>query len=565
MPDRPTSRIVRPGEILALKPEALHPGPQGFFWMFGPSGPPPNERRGSVAIVHIRDALDHHADSWSDNYEAIVQRVRDAMTGADEAERYKIEQQRHDWRNSHKEGYEPLPDRETSKPSAVLMCIDSPGGVVSGCFDAVAALRSLAKEHKVKLVSYVNTTCASAAYALACSGSEIVCPRFAIVGSIGVISTTASQAAKDKKDGYDFRLITSGARKSDGHPHVPISDAAVAAEQDRVTKIAADFFKLVGKARGMSPERVKGLEASVYLGPDAKKRGLVDAVRTLDETIAALESEGSAKIPLDSASASRSPSSVPRTNNVRNMESRMPVSLTVKIQKTQAAIAAETDPVKLAALAADLTTYAKAAKDCDDDEEEDDDDEEEKKAKKAKKAEADEKKAKEAKEAKDKAAAPVIAPSAVTPTPTLASLLGLSGDALEGRLTALLEKAEAYDALAGDVAQMKADTVTAKRNALIDEAVAQRRVTRKQAESLRGKKLAYVEQFLEMHPTALVNIDEDALHVPDGTPAADIPANVKKIIEQAVVAQGLSGDAAEKFRTEAYADQRKVASKSEVH
>jgi|HubBroStandDraft_3_1064219.scaffolds.fasta_scaffold14886_2 ClpP class serine protease len=273
--------------MLAIKPEALHSGPQGFFWLFG-GGAKASERIGEVAIVHIRDALDHHDDSFGDNYESIATRVRDAMTGADMIARHKVAQERHRWHEGYREGYVPLADIEQTKPSVCVLEIDSPGGVVSGLNETSAKIVALSKEHGVPLVTYVNEMAASAAYALACAAPKIYAPRSSISGSIGVISTMASQHEADRADGLDYRLITSGARKADGHPHAPISDAAVNAERKRVMSLAKDFWRLASKARGVPMRDIQALEAGIYLGPEAERRGLIDGVMSRDELLVSL-------------------------------------------------------------------------------------------------------------------------------------------------------------------------------------------------------------------------------------------------------------------------------------
>jgi len=229
----------------------------------------------------------------------------------------------------------------------------------------------------------------------------------------------------------------------------------------------------------------------------------------------------------------------------------MPLQLDALIKKTKAAIAAEEDPTRLAALTADLAAYVKAAKDCDDEEDEDEDEEEEKAsgARKGGEADEEEEEEEESKKAKKKAS---------IDTSQLAAILGVSAEGLPGALAAVVEKAEKFDALAGDVEQLKATQKKAAKNALIDEAQAQRRITKHQAKELRGKPMSFVESYLSMHKAALVNIDDEALHVPDGTPDADVPANVKKLVDQAVTAMGLSGEAADRFRAKAIEDHRKA-------
>jgi ClpP class serine protease len=428
--------------MLAIKPEALHSGPQGFFWLFG-GGSMPNERRGDVAIVYVRGALDHHADSWGENYESIASRVRDAMSGDDAKAAHKRAQQRHEWENGHKAGYLPMPDAEPSKPRYVLLEIDSPGGVVSGLNETVAKLQALSKEYGVPIVTYCNEMAASAAFALACSGSRIYCPPSAIVGSIGVISTMASQSEADKRAGVDYRLITSGARKADGHPHQPISGAAEKAEKARVMELADAFWTMAAKARGVEAKALEKLQAGIFLGADAKRHGLVDDVRSLDDVIEALnkpapaKSTGSQTIPLDSQRLNKSRSDTLSSGTHRPERS---MNLSVLIAKTEAKLAAETEPRKIAALVASLDAYKKAEKDCDD--EEDDDEDEEKKAAAALAAkEEGERKEKEKKARKEKKAED-DGDEAKAALALLEQTTGLTGAAALGKAAAVFARME---------------------------------------------------------------------------------------------------------------------------
>jgi len=571
---RPDARYIRPGEALALASSHVHTGPKGFFWLFG-GGARASERRDDVAIVWVTDALEHHDDSWgSDNYESIRQRVADAMSGVDA-------QRCHEAEHRYEEDYQPI---EATPPSAVVLCIDSPGGVVSGLNETVRALQKMRRESGIPLVAYVNEMAASAAYALACACDEILCPPSAILGSIGVISTMVSQAEHDREMGLDIRLITSGARKADGHVHAPITDRAVAAETARVEKLAAAFFKIASKARCISVDKIRGFQAGIFLGREAQSRGLADAVMSFDDVILGLSKVQTApsrdaggnetdrradKNYLDSAKKARSfANELTLTSVSVAEETRMPVQLTANIRLLEAQIAQERDAKKRAALAANLAAYKKVEKhiehtkseeddddgDEDDAEEEDEEEEEEAEEKKASSEESEEEEAESEKSEEKKAAFSLYR--------KLSASLGLTGKSLVGAVSALAEKAEKFDRLSADVARLKATQLSATKNALIDEAVAQRRITRHQARDLRDAKLGFVRGFLAMHKSALVNIDEEAAHTPNNAPDADVPAAAKKMVEQAIVAQGLDGEKADAFRKRAYADHREQMAKT---
>jgi len=267
--ERPTARFIKPGEMLAMDPSRIHRGPAGFFWLMG-EGPKPNERRGeNVMLVHVRGELEHHkSDIGAESYENILEKMRMAFAG-----------QTFDDKGAVVEG---------ERPAKVALCLDSPGGVVAGLNETQAALLRMKAAAKIPVIVFVNEMAASAAYALATVGDRIVCPRSAILGSVGVISTMISQARKNEADGYDVELITSGARKADGHLHAPISPEAVAAERVRVNKLAADFFAMVSKARGISVDTVERYQAGIFLGQDAVRARLADAVGSLDDAIGAL-------------------------------------------------------------------------------------------------------------------------------------------------------------------------------------------------------------------------------------------------------------------------------------
>lgn len=330
MTEEARARYVKPGEAVAILPSLMHQDRRGFFWLFG-GGSLPNERRGpagEVAVVHVRGELEHHATSWGESYEGIRARMADAFSGQDAADAH---EQAHRWDDD----FQPM---SASPPKAIVMVIDSPGGVVSGLNETVKALQKLRDEHpKIRVVAYCNEMAASAAYALACSCEKIIAPPSAIVGSIGVISTMVSQARRDEKEGFDVRLLTSGARKADGHPHVPLSDSALTVEQKRVDKLAMSFFAIAAKARRVSIDKIRALQAGIYLGKDAIGVKLVDEVKSLDDLIAA-------------AAAGSGALAVP-------VGDKMNMDLKALIKRTEAAIAKERDPRKLAALAADLGAY----------------------------------------------------------------------------------------------------------------------------------------------------------------------------------------------------------------
>jgi ClpP class serine protease len=526
-----------------------------------------------VSIVTIRGSLEHHITSGSDSYEAIRERAKLAFEGRD------VE-----------DGEAPSP------PTAVILDIDSRGGVVAGLNECVADLQAMRKTYGIPLIAVLNEMAASAAFALACAADKRYCPASGIVGSIGTISTMFSQAAKDAADGIDVRLITSGASKADGHPHAPISNVAVKAEKGRVDALANAFFRLAGKSLGVSPAKLQALQAAIYLGPDAKKHGLVDDVRSLDQVAASLtrptpvggaESKGNETRreagPRDAAGqraaaiSSQAPQK-PLDATRRSASGCRSMKLIARIGMLAALMAGETDPTKRSKLirlsARKSQALATSAEKGDDDPEDDDDDDEDdedesKSAKAAKKAEAAKKAAKAAghrakaaefkKKAEEAEEAAQAAEADDDEEAEEAAARGRAGGARASTdaTTEILasQAGMATEALAR-VQALEARAAERDRQATIAKLVAERRVTPGEAKKWASRSAAFWGQVEEMRPKALVAVSEEMLEQPDNTPAADLPAAVRAVVEQGVKASGLTGKAADDLREKSYANHR---------
>lgn len=571
-------RDLKPGELFAIDPKYLQRDDRGaFFWLFG-SPLKRNEYHGEVAVVYVHDALDHH-EGWCDSYDAIVDRVDEAIKGEAECKQW---DEMVEWygveRTTEKKGPRPEP----TPAKTIVLSLDTPGGVVSGLNQTVEKLRRMCEEKSVKLVAFVNEKACSAGYALACACSEIYAPPSAIVGSIGVRSMMCDQTKADSKAGLKFVLIASGERKLDGDPHIPVSDAAVREERKRVDYLAAQFFQLVGKARGkrLSPESAQALQATVLIGKKAEKAGLTDATMGWDALLAKLQTDlekPAEKKPLGKSGSGMTPSAGSRATQEPTMR------LTKKIDETKKAIASEKDAKKKTALQAKLvelraddavlaaaeslkktrykheteeeTTEEDAPEeeeestdeDAEDDKDEDADDpdkdkdaEDEDKDKDAegddddKDAEGDDKdKDAEDEKSEDEAL------SALT-----SHLKGKAKQSALGFLSALIDKASAYDKIQPTVAALQQTEASRKKSALIDDALKGRRITKKHAKDLRGKPLAFVRDFLKMHTKALYFTADDA-EVPrdaSGAPVtsdafASVPQDVMSIINASVFTQ----------------------------
>lgn len=169
---------------------------------------------------------------------------------------------------------------------AVVLDIDSPGGEVAGCFDLVDTMA--AARGRKPIWAILNECAFSAGYALACAADRITIPRTGAAGSVGVIVVMAEMSRALTEAGITVNILQFGARKADGHPAIPLSDPARDRFQAAVDTLGKLFVGTVAKYRGLDPGNVRDMEAADFLGADAVRAGLADAVAAPDEAFRAL-------------------------------------------------------------------------------------------------------------------------------------------------------------------------------------------------------------------------------------------------------------------------------------
>lgn len=161
----------------------------------------------------------------------------------------------------------------------IVLDINSPGGLVSGCFDCADMIYAARGAKPINAVA--NEHAYSAAYAIASAADKIAVARTGGVGSIGVIVAHMEMSGALERMGYKITLIHAGARKADGHPAIPLSDEARAGMQRRVDHSYSIFVSTVARNRGLDEATVRGTEADIFLAHEAVENGLADAVGSL--------------------------------------------------------------------------------------------------------------------------------------------------------------------------------------------------------------------------------------------------------------------------------------------
>lgn len=204
---------------------------------------------------------------------------------------------RYGWAGAYASGYNFIGymlDAALADPDVkgIALDVNSNGGMVQGCFEL--ADRIFAGRSKKPIVAFVDANAHSAAYALASAATRIVATRSASVGSIGVVQMHVDYSKMLEEAGIKVSFIYAGDHKVDGNPYEALSPSVKKELQAEVDAIYGEFVALVARNRGIDEKTVRKTEAQTYGTAEALELGLIDAVASSDDGIAAFVKEVSA-------------------------------------------------------------------------------------------------------------------------------------------------------------------------------------------------------------------------------------------------------------------------------
>lgn len=177
-------------------------------------------------------------------------------------------------------GIAPLVEKAfRSKPAAVALAINSPGGSAAQSSLIAARIRRLADERKVPVHAFVEDVAASGGYWLATAADDIWADRASIIGSIGVISAGFGFPEFLARHGIERRVHTAGKSKSFADPFRPQTEADEARIRALIEPMHQIFIDQVRMRRGNRLDPSADLfNADIWLGEEAVKLGLIDGI-----------------------------------------------------------------------------------------------------------------------------------------------------------------------------------------------------------------------------------------------------------------------------------------------
>lgn len=168
----------------------------------------------------------------------------------------------------------------------IALVIDSPGGMVAGCFELVDKLAAASKEKPMKAYAFEDAY--SAAFAIACAPGKgnLIISRTGGCGSVGVVTSHLDVSGAMEQMGYKITFIHAGKHKVDGNAYEALKPEVKARIQAQIDEMYDIFVASVAKNREMAEKDVRATEALCYSASEAIEVGFADKIGSLDVELA---------------------------------------------------------------------------------------------------------------------------------------------------------------------------------------------------------------------------------------------------------------------------------------
>jgi protease IV len=175
--------------------------------------------------------------------------------------------------------------RENPSVKAVVIRINSPGGVVGPTQEVYDALRRVREAGK-PVVASLGAVAASGGYYIAVGADQISANPGSLTGSIGVIMQLANLDALMKKVGVDYVVVKAGAFKDIGNVARPMTAEERRVLQTLLDDVHGQFIDAVAKGRKLPREQVAQFaDGRVFSGTQALSLKMVDALGGLEDAV----------------------------------------------------------------------------------------------------------------------------------------------------------------------------------------------------------------------------------------------------------------------------------------
>ena len=175
--------------------------------------------------------------------------------------------------------------RDNPLVKAVVLRINSPGGVVGPTQELHAAVLRLREAHK-PVVASLGAVAASGGYYVAVAADKIYANPGTLTGSIGVIFQLPNLDGLMKKVGVEYVTVKAGQYKDIGNISRTMTPEERRVLQALLDDVHAQFISAVATGRKLDRAQVLGFaDGRIVSGAQAKDLHMVDALGGLEEAV----------------------------------------------------------------------------------------------------------------------------------------------------------------------------------------------------------------------------------------------------------------------------------------
>lgn len=163
----------------------------------------------------------------------------------------------------------------------VVLCLESPGGIVSNYGLAASQLTRL-RQKNIPLTVVVDKVAASGGYMMAVVANKIVAAPFAIIGSVGVVAQIPNFHRLLNKNYIDYELLTAGEYKRTLTMFGENTEKGREKMQEDIERILSYFKDFIAQNRP-SVDVHQIATGEIWLASQALTMNLVDSLDTSDD------------------------------------------------------------------------------------------------------------------------------------------------------------------------------------------------------------------------------------------------------------------------------------------
>ena len=177
--------------------------------------------------------------------------------------------------------------RDDDKIKAIVLRVNSPGGSAFGS-ELIRRELELTRTAGKPVVISMGNVAASGGYWISMSADEIIADKATVTGSIGVFSILPTgEKAMEKLSLYTGGYHTTWLGSAMYDPRRALDPRMAELVQIAIGRVYSEFMTKAALARNTTPEKIDDVaQGRVWTGTQAKDRGLVDRVGSLDDAIA---------------------------------------------------------------------------------------------------------------------------------------------------------------------------------------------------------------------------------------------------------------------------------------